>query len=151
MHSIIESFSGRLFIALYEAKTKECLQACVSSNPSYNLEVHGKIVQIHRNALKPVAYNFQIVFGFKSIYDYYLLTCELYQKRWILSRVKEGEETIVVEAIDLNIKPNIFYEILLQARDNSLSIDINGLAIFTSIRFSDGMNLNGLIGVQAKV
>jgi len=136
-------------MALYEAKTRECFNACMSPCPSFNLEVHAKIIQNQRNVLK--SNNFQIIFGFKSITEYFTLTCEFLQKRWIISRLRDGEEIVIAETVDVNIKANLFYDILVQMRDNSLSIDINGLAVFTTVRFSDGLTLTGLVGVQAKV
>lgn len=154
LHSIIESNGfNKLFISLYQPMTIEAISSCVeTSKPFYNFEVNAKIINETTKLMnKSMNTNFQIIFAFKSISDYMLITCSLLEQNWILSKVINGEETIISEYIDDNIKSNVFFNLLIQVRDNTLSIDVNATPLFTLFKFTDGSQLSGLFGVQAKV
>jgi hypothetical protein len=152
LHSLIESSSSELFMCVYEPRTKEAYSACTASIPEFDLEVSAKLIQSRLPGAKiDPRCCFQIIFGFKSPYDYFTLTFNVSYHKWSVTRVSKEGETVLSSASDAEIKPNIFYNILAQIRGVSLSIDVNGVPVFTSLRITDGDNLSGLVGLVAKV
>ena len=153
LHSVIEGCTNQLFMTVYEPRTLEAMTACTSTKPVYNLAVSAKMIQIQRTHIKnhQINNNFQIIIAFKSISDYAIITCDLASENWVLLHCKDGNNIVISEASDSNLKPNIFYDLFIQVRDNTLSVDINGSPVFTAIRFTDGMSMNGLLGLQAMV
>lgn len=149
LHSIIQNSSGQLLVCLYEPRTQEATIACTHINPMYDLEVSLKIMKnsVHSNSI-PLNWNFQLIFAFKSINDYSLVTCNLLRSTWILSKIKDGNEIFISESSSLPVKANIFYSVLLQIRGNKVSVDVNGIPIFTSIASSNSIAFNGLVGLQ---
>jgi hypothetical protein len=137
-------------MAIFEPRTVEGLAACMSDEPYYNLEVSAKVIQLKKTSVKSNN-NFQVIFSFKSTNDYCILTCDYDERSWIVSRVKYGMETLIADTMDYNIRANLFYNILIQVRGSYLSIDVNGIAIFTALHLTEGVLLSGLLGVQAKV
>lgn len=149
LHSLIQSSGPKIFICLYEPQSAEVLDACTrNKSPSYNLEVSAKVIEIQSH-MKRRHGNFQIIFAFKSIYDYALLTCDLESNQWLLSKCINGKDIIIKKAIPQLLKPNVFYNLLIQIRDNAVTIDCNSTPIFSRVVFPD-TSLYGLVGVQAK-
>mmetsp|Transcript_13562 Transcript_13562/g.12279 ORF Transcript_13562/g.12279 Transcript_13562/m.12279 type:complete len:727 (-) Transcript_13562:463-2643(-) len=154
LHSVIESFGNRLYMIIYEPQTTEVMTACSYIPPAFDLEVSIKIMPMNKVAISsfPIMNSScQIIFSWKSVSDYMALTCDIINQRWYISNISNGQEYIIAESNDDNIKANLFVKILVQVRDTSLSIDINSLPVFTAIRLSDGSSYNGLLGLQAKM
>lgn len=152
LHSVLESSSNQWFMCIYEPRTPEAIYACTSTCPLFDLEVSAKVMRTKVNPKSPsVNSNFQIVVAFKSVSDYVTITCDLIGLRWVMTRVIDGTENAVAESIDSTIKANTFYCLLIQIRENSISVDINSIPVFTAVRLSDTENLSGLVGLFAKV
>ena len=94
--------------------------------------------------------NFQVIFAFQSANDHMILTADVPTQSWVLSRVKSGQETLLVQ-VGHEIKTNQFYHILIQVRGNSVSVDINTLPIITAARAgSDEDSCGGLLGLLSR-
>jgi katanin p60 ATPase-containing subunit A1 len=94
---------------------------------------------------------FQILFSFQSSSTFMSLICDYATHSWILTSACGGVEDVLAQAIDLDIRCNQFYEVLIQLRGSTFSIDINGNPVFTSLRCPDGMtDLSGLPGLVAR-
>ena len=149
LHSVVDSSMGQLFVCVYEPRTQEGVKACHSENPEFDLSVFVKALKKDSeiNHMK-----FDILLGFKSVTDFFGLTGDVTDKRWTLSKT-EGRNVTVLSEIEMDIKSNVFYDILIQVRGGSISVDIDSVPIFTSVRFADttGGSLNGNLGVMAKV
>jgi hypothetical protein len=139
-------------MCVYEPRTKEGYNACTAAIPEFDLEVSAKLVQSRLpGARTDPRCCFQIVFGFKSPYDYFTLTFNVSYHKWSVTRVTKEGEAVLASVPDAELKPNLFYNVLAQIRGSSLSIDVNGVPVFTSLRIMDGDNLSGLVGLVAKV
>lgn len=151
LHSVIDSSMGQLFICVYEPRTQEGVQSCTSENPEYDLGLSVKSIKKQERTVAG-RQQFDILFGFKSVTDFFSLTGDLINHQWILSRTN-GPEITPLNIVDMDIKANLFYDILLQVRGGSISVDIDNVPIFTSVRFADtiGGSLGGILGVLAKV
>lgn len=149
---MIESAAKNIFVCIYEPRTKEVFSACTSQNPEYDLEVSAKIIYARLPTSKSNQHaNFQIVVGMKNPLEYVAIRCDLSTQHWVLLCVKNGEESVEAEMSDSEIRPNIFFNLLIQVRGCSVSLDINGLPIFTAVRVVHGEPLSGLVGLIAKV
>ena len=126
-------------------------------SPEYDLEVCAKLQSKSSAATTPTkimqySYNsFIIVFAFKSATDYCSLKCDGAARMWSILRSVGGEDFILAESQDNSIKLNVFYNLLIQIRGNSVSIDVDGSPLFTHVRSSDTDTLSGLLGLNAKV
>jgi Cdc6-like AAA superfamily ATPase len=152
LHSIIEAMPGNIFMCIYEPRSTEALTSCTSNNPLYDLEINakciGKTTLLKHNTS---SLSFHVVFAFKSTSDYYYVSCDIIKYKWTLSRIYGEDETILAESVDLNLKINIFYTLLLQIRGNTISIDLNNQPLFTSIRLSsEDEQLRGIVGLLSK-
>ena len=67
---------------------------------------------------------------------------------WTLGRFESGTETFLQVVQDSTLRPNVFYNLLLQVRGAEVSLDANGVALFTSVRVPD--SASGAIGVMAR-
>ena len=96
--------------------------------------------------------NFQVIFCFKNFSNYLSLTCDLSTRSWILSHCSaENGDSVMSRVIDQSIRANQFFHVLIQLRGTYLSIDINNLPVFTSVRCPEGMtDLSGLPGLAAR-
>lgn len=156
LHSVIESSLGQFFMCLYEPRLQQVAQAVTSQNPEYNLEVSVKSLPLVSNSISAVNNsknygNIEIVFGFMSVTSYFSLKCMITTRSWRISRVDSNEELVLREVSDEKIRPNLFSSVLLQIRGATISVDINGVPVFTNIRGTLGENINGLVGFMAKV
>ena len=152
LHSVIDSSMGQLFLCVYEPRTTEGIESCSSENPEYDLSVSVKSMNKQDKVTKLKRQQFDILFGFKSVTDFFALTGDIANQEWRISRIC-GSDIVPVTAMDMTLKANLFYDILLQVRGGSISVDIDNVPIFTSIRFADttGGSLSGILGVLAKV
>ena len=119
-------------ISLLENSSSSLYSAPSSSTPSHS------------------ALNFQVIFAFQSANDHMILTADVSTQSWVLSRVKFGQETLLVQ-VGHEIKENQFYHILIQVRGNTVSVDINALPIITAARASsDEDSCGGLLGLLSR-
>lgn len=146
LHSVIESSAGQIYLCVYEPRSIEASQACVSSAPRYDLEVSAKVIKDVTTARKQ---QFQINFAFKSPTDCLSVILDCIAQKWQLLRITENNESVITEVSDLEVKPNVFYTLLLQIRCATVSVDVNGIPLFTSVKIPDMVELGGLVGVQA--
>jgi hypothetical protein len=152
LHSVIDSSMGQLFICVYEPRTQEGVQCCTSDHPEYDLGLSVKSINKQDKSTPTARQQFDILFGFKSVTDFFSLTGDLANHQWMLSRTN-GQEIIPLNVVEMDIKANVFYDILLQVRGGSISVDIDNVPIFTAVRCADtsGGSLGGILGVLAKV
>ena len=139
-------------MCIYEPRTKEAYAACTSPHPEYDLEVSSKVISSRLPNSKSDQYaNFQIIVALKSPLDYLAIKCDLPSLSWVLVSLKNGEESLEAVFPDGEIKANVFYSLLIQIRGCSISVDIDGVPVFTAVRLSTGESLSGLVGLVAKV
>lgn len=147
--TIVESSSTGMYICAYEPLTIHCSQACLSQTPEYNLEVAAK--SMNRGG-------FEVIFALKPNQEFCSISCHVDKQVWIVRRTVCQTNTAHVlgeySAVDtLPLKDNIFYSILLQVRENAVSIDINGVPICTSLKIGTASpneissTFNGLVGL----
>lgn len=152
LHSVIDSSMGQLFICVYEPRTSGGVQSCTSEQPEYDLSLSVKsISKLDKTAVSGTVcgrQQFDVLFGFKSATDFFSLTGDLTRGQWILSRTR-GSSITPLNVVDMDIKANMFYDILLQVRGGCISVDIDKVPVFTSVRFAD--SVSGILGVLAKV
>ena len=70
------------------------------------------------------------------------------ERVWTLGRFESGNETVLQVVQDSTLRPNVFYQLLLQVRGAEVSLDANGVALFTSVRVLD--SASGAIGIMAR-
>eukprot|EP00602_Paraphysomonas_sp_CaronLab_P006428 CAMPEP_0185030678 /NCGR_PEP_ID=MMETSP1103-20130426/17677_1 /TAXON_ID=36769 /ORGANISM="Paraphysomonas bandaiensis, Strain Caron Lab Isolate" /LENGTH=657 /DNA_ID=CAMNT_0027565891 /DNA_START=53 /DNA_END=2023 /DNA_ORIENTATION=- len=146
LHNMIESSLGQLFMCVYEPRTVLGAGACDSDSPQFDLSVSAKAVKAKNT---PSQQSFEVIFAFKSATDYLSLECDVRAQRWQLSRVM-GPDCTVLSAAEAELRPNFFYPILIQIRGNSVSVDVDGSPVFTSVRLAEGGTLSGMLGLLAK-
>lgn len=153
LHSVIESSLGQLFICVYEPRSSLGVTSCLTESPNYDLEISLKTIKAKNN---PTNQCFEVLIGFKSATEYVTLGLNSDLGQWILGHVT-GNETHIISVVDaLDIRPNVFYSLLIQVRDTLISVDVEGIPIFTSLRIpspasTSGTSLSGLMGLLAKV
>ena len=179
MHSIIDnsnpSMPGAPFVCIYEPRTKECYDTCTSAEPFFDLECSAKVIRSNdplrlgasragESQLRPqflkngslsqssaIVNHFQVLFCFQSFSNYLSLTCDLASHTWTCMHSLNGTDIILGQVIDMDIKANVFFQLLVQVRGTYCSIDINNNPVFTSVRTPDGMpSLYGLPGLAAR-
>jgi hypothetical protein len=156
LHSVIDSSMGQLFICVYEPRTREGVQSVTSDQPEYDLGLSIKSIKkqekLSSSSLSAENQHFDILFGFKSVTDFFSLTGDVSRQQWVLSRTN-GQDITPLSVVDMDLKSNVFYDVLLQIRGGSISVDVNGVPIFTSVRFADTMggSLGGILGLLTKV
>ena len=92
-----------------------------------------------------------IVFGMRGMDEYIFLAGESQSQTWTLGYCSASGVTILNQLIDKELKTNIFFGVLIQLRGTTLSIDINGNPMFTSVRLPDGLtSFGGYPGVVAR-
>eukprot|EP00603_Paraphysomonas_imperforata_P004636 CAMPEP_0114415378 /NCGR_PEP_ID=MMETSP0103-20121206/1880_1 /TAXON_ID=37642 ORGANISM="Paraphysomonas imperforata, Strain PA2" /NCGR_SAMPLE_ID=MMETSP0103 /ASSEMBLY_ACC=CAM_ASM_000201 /LENGTH=692 /DNA_ID=CAMNT_0001583563 /DNA_START=9 /DNA_END=2091 /DNA_ORIENTATION=- len=153
LHSVIDSSMGQIFICVYEPRTREGVQAVTADQPEYDLGLSVKSLKKQEKLSSSSAQgqHFDILFGFKSVTDFFSLTGDVSNQQWVLSRTN-GQEISPLGVADMDIKANLFYDVLLQVRGGSISVDIDKVPIFTAVRFADttGGSLGGILGLLAK-
>jgi hypothetical protein len=151
LHSLVESSLGQLFICVYEPRSTVGVSSCLSECPNYDLEISLKTIRA-KNA--PARQSFEVLLGFKSATEYLTLALDSDQGhgQWTFGHVT-GNTTHVIAVVEASdIRPNVFYSVLLQVRDTLVSVDVDGVPIFTSLRIpSPATSLSGLMGLLAKV
>ena len=75
-------------------------------------------------------------------------------KQWELGIVKDDTYLIVKESVDNSMKENIFQNVFIQIRNDTISVDVNDRIVFTSTRMhgsntslTEVVYLNGLVGI----
>ena len=164
LHTIIEC-GKHIYGCLYEPQTTLGHMACITGNANaltqdqpaganvagveFNLEVSLK-------HMKAANVGSGIIFGFKNIFNFCMLICDVPNKLWELVVVVEEHYNVIRESVDPNIKENAFQNVLMQIRNDCVSVDVNGRGVFTSVRMSvpgsvtATETLNGLLGVVCK-
>lgn len=93
-----------------------------------------------------------VIFAMKSSDDFYALKCDVSKKIWLLVHIRRGEEHPMNHAVDESMRCNLFYSVLVQIRGSSVSVDVNGIPLFTATRCSaDSKEFNGLVGLAVHV
>ena len=178
LHSVIDGSAGLPFLCIYEPRSAEAIASCIHSS-EYDLEVSSKIIVVRptsrptssssrrpslllsetssssssfSSSLSAASSNFQIIFAFQSFFDFLVITCDMPTQSWILSRVHNGEETVLEQVCTNDIKPNLFYNALVQVRGNCVSLDINNAPVITGFRVAAGVEcqLGGFLGVLSR-
>lgn len=149
MHSLVESSLSQLYMCLYEPRSKEVHDSCTGEPTEYDIEASLKSM---RYSTGTESYQFELIFAFKSPTDYFSLICDVSNGTWSLTRCLGSEKTTVLSCgASEEIKPNLFYSILLQVRGNTVSVDVDNVPIFTTARPPDAVNMSGLMGLLAQV
>jgi hypothetical protein len=148
LHSVIESSLGQLYVCLYEPRTQSAVMSCNSETPQYDLSVSAKAIKAKNT---PNQQSFEILFAFKSATDYLSLCCSVLEGTWGLNKVSGPDSCLIASTHIPELRPNIFYNILIQVRDGAVSADVDGVAVFTSVRVADSIGLGGMMGLLAKV
>lgn len=163
LHTILEC-DKHIYGCLYEPQTTLGHIACITGDSApgpagtnhagveFNLEVSLK-------HMKSANIGSGIIFGFKNIFSFCMLICDVGNRSWELVLVQDEQYQVVREYADSGLKENIFQNVLLQIRNDCISVDVNGKGIFTSVRMqatsTHNEPLNGLLGVvvmkQSKV
>ena len=150
LHTVLEC-NHAICAILYEPQSINCNNACVtginSSSIEYDLHVSIK-------CLPSSNVGCGIVFGFKNISNYCVLVCDIENKQWELGIVKDDTYLIVKESVDNSMKENIFQNVFIQIRNDTISVDVNDRIVFTSTRMhgsntslTEVVFLNGLVGI----
>jgi hypothetical protein len=152
LHSIIESSLGQLFVTVYEPRSSIGVASCLSECPNYDLEISLKTIKAKNS---PSLQCFEVLIGFQSATEYVTLGLNSELGQWTLSHVTGNETHVIGVVAASDIRPNIFYSLLIQVRDTLISIDVEGVPIFTSLRIPSpvsmaGTSLSGLMGLLAK-
>lgn len=151
LHSVVESVAGQVYMCLYQPRSREAAIACTSTTPEYNLELSCKLqTKVHDGCIDKQHLNCQIVFSFKSSSNYCSVVCDAKTKTWKLIHRMGGNDFLIREIEQEDVKLHSFFQILLQVRGNSMSLDANGSPIFTNIRIPDVDNLGGIMGLMSK-
>jgi hypothetical protein len=148
MHSVIESSLGQLYMGIYEPRSKEVIDSCTRDPCEYDIEVSAKALKPSTSVLN---YKFEIVFAFKSPTDYLSIVGDVSNGLWMISRYNGSEHTTICTSEVHDLKPNIFYFLLIQVRGNNVSVDVDNIPIFTASRLPDSINMSGLMGLLAHV
>jgi len=149
LHSIVDSPESP-YLCVYEPRTKGAVDSMLSDSPEFDLEISCKAIRETKQfSTRPMG--FQVIFAFKSTRDYMSVKGDVTNCHWELCRTVDGVEQCLVDCPDTTLRPNIFSNILIQVRRTTVSVDINGHPIFTTVRPSDMPGgLNGLVGIFAR-
>jgi hypothetical protein len=126
--------------------------SCLSECPNYDLGISLKTIKAKNS---PSLQCFEILIGFKSATEYVTLGLNSDLGQWTLAHVTGNETHVIGMVTASEIRPNIFYSLLIQVRDTLISVDVEGIPIFTSLRIPSpvsmgGASLSGLMGLLAK-
>ena len=141
-----ESNPGSAFACVYEVRTDAAAMACYSDYPEYDLELN---IKIFPDPLAIRSLKGQVLFSFISPDDYLTLIADAKHSKWILKSVSCGIAKLICEIEDLNLRPGIFYAVLIQIRSGTLSIDIGDTPIVTGMKIYDRTSLSGLVGLMS--
>ena len=178
MHQIVEnscySPDGAPYVALYIPRNDEIRDACLERSPYCDLEVGVKIIQSsepHQGSslsnsvfhklrsdrdeenvtTSAVVPSMTIIFSMKSPEEYMFLAGEVQSQTWTLGYSCPDGVTILNQLVDKELKGNIFFAVLVQLRGSSLSVDINSVPVFTSVRLPHALSsFGGYPGVVAR-
>ena len=152
LHTVVESSCPHRYICVWEPRDPVLVECILGSRPNFNLEVQAKCTRLSEPSLPPHQ-RFYIVFAFKSPQDFYSISADVVRKEWALERVTNGISTCLETTSDLGLKANLFYSLYLQIRGSNISLDANGVAVFTSVRIVNADHttavLSGTAGVMA--
>ena len=151
LHSLVDSPENP-YLCVYEPRTRATSESMLSDTPEYDLEVSCKSVRENRlDASTKRPHGFQVVFAFKSTRDFMSIKGNVSNMQWELCRTMDGTEHVLIDATDNTLRSNTFYQVLVQVRRTTVSVDVNGAPVFTAHRPLDMPGgLSGLVGVFAK-
>jgi hypothetical protein len=161
LHSVVESSGSRLLTCMYVPRSNAAYQAIHGENPEFDLELSMKFlnrdmmgsssgsVSSSSGSSSGIPY---VIFAMKSPDDFYALKCDASRKIWVIVHIRRGEEHPMNHAIDESLRYNLFYTVLIQIRGSSVSVDINGIPLFTGTRCNaDSKEFSGLVGLAVHV
>lgn len=162
LHSVVESNGNRLLSCMYVPRSKAAYQAINGENPEFDLELAVKFLQRENSGSSSSVSSSgsgssgtgipYVIFAMKSPDDFYAIKCDVARKLWLVIHVRKGEEIPMNHAVDESMRFNIFYNVLVQIRGSSVSVDINGIPLFTATRCSaDTKEFHGLVGLAVYV
>jgi hypothetical protein len=149
LHTVIESGGHHRFLCLWEPRSDALVEAVTGASPNFNIE---SSVKCSRNPdAGPAPLRFYVVFALKSPGHFHLIGADATERVWTLERMQGGSATVLQTVRDESLRPNTFYSLLLQVRGAAVSLDANGVAVFTSVRILDTecSGLQGGVGVMA--
>lgn len=149
-------------------------ESCMSSLPYCDLELSGKVMRSSEPSAASISANsvfgklqkdqdaeaatisktipsMQIIFSLKSMEEFMFLVLEVSTQTWTLGYTSSAGVTILNQVVDDDIRSNQFYNVLIQLRGPTLSVDINNVPVFTSVRAPPEMEgLGGYPGILAR-
>jgi hypothetical protein len=145
LHCVIESNVRRAYVCCYEPHIPEVYNAVMNNFPHYDIEVSIK-------AMKTAADkggDFCLLLGFQSALKYLFIKCDTERKVWTMAiRCEDGDVPLAVIPMDA-LRCNCFYDLLLQVRGDTISLDVNRAPLFTAVRIPEHTSIGGLVGVLA--
>jgi hypothetical protein len=149
LYSVIESHgTNKTYGIMYIPRSDAAYNAAMCNKPEYDLSLQFKIHYKYNSTITP---QFELLFGYKDNHSYLSLHCDALLKNWSLIHHNGGREICLSQINDNSIKTNCFYSILIQIRINCVSIDINGIPVFTKLKVSSVSDLSGFMGLKAHV
>ncbi len=145
LHSVVESATRKTYVCCYEPQTEEGYSTLMGEFPQYDVEISAKAMRLRDDA----SAEFCILIGFQSPSRLLYVRCDAVRRVWYLILRSDGQEDVLRSLMLDSIRPNTFYDLLIQVRGDSISLDVNTVPIFTAIRIPDGRPLTGLVGVVA--
>ena len=177
MHSVVEnscySPSGSPYL-VFIPRTQEMYESCTSDLPYYDVELHAKVMRpsepnsgtasvnsvfgklqkdhdAEAATISKTIPSMQIIFAMKSIEEFMFLVLEVVTQTWTLGYTSASGVTILNQLVDHEIRLNQFYNILIQLRGPHLSVDINNVPVFTSVRPPPELEGSAVILVSSRV
>jgi hypothetical protein len=114
-------------------------------NPSYEIEVSSKAMTLHEKN----APEFIIILGFTSAVRHVRIKCSTAERTWSLVVYRDGQEEFITQVYIESIRTNVFYDILIQVRGDLITLDVDGMPIFTNVKLPYPSCLSGFVGVLA--
>lgn len=145
LHCVIESAPRRAYVCCYVPHIPEVYNAVTSSFPQYDIEVAIKAMKYGNSKCG----GFNLLIGYQSAAQYLCIKCDTDQKVWSMAiKYSGGEIPLAVIPMD-SLKSNCFYELLVQVRGDTISLDVNSSPLFTAVRIPDTLSIGGITGVLA--
>ena len=93
---------------------------------------------------------FTLICGFQSQFVHYSIVADAEARVWSLNRHEHGQETVcLARSADPELKPNKFYDALVQCRDNVIAVTAGSRVIFQGVPVASG-TLRGAVGLATK-
>lgn len=147
LYSVIESNgSAKTFGCLYIPRSDAAYNACMCDKPEYDLILSCRM---HTRPNAPFLPVFEVIFAYKDGNNYLRIVCDGLAKTWSIVYYNGGKDYCLAQTNDNNIKLNLFYNLLIQIRGNHLSLDVNGIPIFTKSKMINISDLSGFMGLKA--